>query len=64
MNFIVIEMQMHLKTVLTTIQFVCVTKATRCHLGAIRACLGPVGKALLIFFGLEATMTQHEYKLI
>ena len=35
-----------IKTVLTSIQLVCVTRPTRCHLGAIRACLGPVGGAL------------------
>ena len=34
------------------------------HLGAIRAHLEPVGKALRKFLGFEATMTQHEYELI
>ena len=38
-----------IKTVLTSIQLVCVTRPTRRHLGAIRACLGPVRGALCKF---------------
>ena len=38
-----------IKTVLTSIQLVCVTRPTRRHLGAIRARLGPVGGALREF---------------
>ena len=53
-----------IKTVLTSIQLVCVTRPTRRHLGAIRACLGPVGGALRKFGSFEATMRQHEYEWI
>ena len=35
-----------IKTVLTSMQLVCVTRPTRHHLRAYRACLGPVGGAL------------------
>ena len=38
-----------IKTVLTSSQLVCVTRPTRHHLGASRAHLGPVGKALRTF---------------
>ena len=38
-----------IKTVLTSIQLVCVTRPTRRHLGAIRTRLGPVGRALRKF---------------
>ena len=53
-----------IKTVLTSIQLVCVTRPTTCHLGAIRDRLGPVGRALRKFWGFEATMRQHEHELI
>ena len=53
-----------IRTVLTSIQIVCVTRPIRRHLGAIRACLGPVGGALSKFWGFEATMRQHEYEFI
>ena len=53
-----------IKTVLTSIQLVCVTRPTGPHFGAIRACLGPVGGALHKFLGFETTMRQREYELI
>ena len=33
----------NIKTVMTSIQLVCITRPTRRYLGTIRACLGPVG---------------------
>ena len=38
-----------IRTVLTSVQSVCVSRPTRHHLGAYRACLGPVGGALYEF---------------
>ena len=53
-----------IKTVLTSIHLVCVTRPTRCHVGAIRARLGPFGGALRKFWGFEATMRHHDNELI
>ena len=47
-----------------SIELVCVMRPTRRHLGAIRARLGPVGGALLKFWGFETIMRQYEYELI
>ena len=44
-----------IKTIITSIQSVLVTRSPRNHLGAIRARLGPVGGAWHKFCGFEAT---------
>ena len=53
-----------IKTVITSIQSVWVTRPTWSHLGAIRACLGPVGGFMRTFCGFEASVRQYEYELI
>ena len=54
----------NIKTAITSIQSVWVTRPTRSDLGAIRARLGPVYGAWHKFGGFEATMRQREYELI
>ena len=47
-----------IKTVITSIPSVWVTRPTRSHFGAIRAHLGPVGRACCTFCGFEANRTE------
>ena len=53
-----------IKTVLTSMQSVCVTRPSRYHLRAYRAHLGPLGGALHTFWSFEANMRQQEYAMI
>ena len=53
-----------IKTVLTSIQSVWVTRPSRSNLGAIRAHLGPVCGAWRKFCGFKASMWQYKYELI
>ncbi len=53
-----------IKTVITSIQSVWVTRPTRSHLGVLRVHLGLVGGAWCKFCGFKATMRHHEYELI
>ena len=51
-----------INTVITSSQSFWATRPTRSHLGAIRAPLGPVGKAWRKFCRFEATMTMRQYE--
>ena len=53
-----------IKTVITYIPSVWVTRPTRSHLGATWAHLGPVGGAWHKFCGFEVTLRQCKYELI
>ena len=53
-----------IKLVITSIQLVWVTRPTRSHLGAIRACFGPVCGAWCKFCCFEAPLRQYEYEMI
>ena len=52
-----------IKTVITSIQSVRVTRPTRSHLEASRACLGVIGRAWRKFCVFEATMRQYKFEL-
>ena len=53
-----------IKLVITSIQLVWVTRPTRSHLGAIRACFGPVCGAWRKICCFKAPMRQYEYEMI